>query len=107
MSLNWQGWLTLIFAVWLVVASLIPGIVGSKAANITDFLIVGVVFLITGVTTISKNRTIGWVVLLIGAWLVISAFIPGITGSKAGAMTDGLIFGILTLILSFFMKKKE
>ncbi|MCD6252848.1 MAG: SPW repeat protein [Thermotogae bacterium] len=105
--MSWQAWLTLIFAIWLVVASLIPGIVGSRAANIADFLIVGVIFLITGGTTISKNRTMGWIVLLIGIWLVISACIPGITGSKAGAMTDGLIFGILTLILSFFMKKKE
>ncbi len=104
--MSWQGWLTLIFAIWLVIASLIPGIVGSKVANITDFLIVGIVFLITGSTAISKNKAIGWTVLLVGIWLIISAFIPGITGSKAGAITNGLIFGILALILSFFMKKK-
>ncbi|HDG61525.1 MAG TPA: hypothetical protein ENG15_00790, partial [Thermotoga sp.] len=55
---------------------------------------------------ISKNKAIGWIVLLVGIWLIISALIPGITGSKAGAMTNGLIFGILNLILSFFMKKK-
>ncbi len=105
--MSWQAWLTLIFAIWLVIASLIPGIVGTQGANIANFIVVGIVFIITGATTISKSRTIGWIVLLIGIWLVISACIPGITGSKAGAMTDGLIFGILTLILSFFMKKKE
>ena len=104
--MSWQGWLTLIFAIWLVIASLIPGIVGSKVANIVDFLIVGIVFLITGATTIPKSKAMGWIVLLVGIWLIISALIPGITGSKTGAMTNGLIFGILALILSFFMKKK-
>jgi len=104
--MSWQGWLTLIFAIWLVIASLIPGIVGSKVANIVDFLIVGIVFLITGATTIPKSKAMGWIVLLVGIWLIISALIPGITGSKAGAMINGLIFGILALILSFFMKKK-
>ena len=104
--MSWQGWLTLIFAIWLVIASLIPGIVGSKVANIVDFLIVGIVFLITGATTIPKSKAMGWIVLLVGIWLIISALIPGITESKAGAMTNGLIFGILALILSFFMKKK-
>jgi len=104
--MSWQGWLTLIFAIWLVIASLIPGIAGSKVANIVDFLIVGIVFLITGATTIPKSKAMGWIVLLVGIWLIISALIPGITGSKTGAMTNGLIFGILALILSFFMKKK-
>ena len=104
--MSWQGWLTLIFSIWLIIASFIPGITGSKVANITDFIVVGIVLLITGSTFMSRSKAISWSVLLIGIWLIISAFIPGITGSKVGALTNGLIFGILSLILSFFMKKK-
>ena len=103
--MSWRGWVTLIFAIWLIVASLIPGIVSSKGWNLADFLIVGIVFLITGIAMLKGPKAVGWVVLIIGIWLIISAFIPGITGAKGASMANGLIFGIIALILSFFDKK--
>jgi len=103
--MGWKGWLTLIFALWLIIASFIPAITGSKAGNIADFIIVGIVFLITGSLMLKTSKIGGWVLLLSGIWLLISAFIPGIVGSKAGAMTNGLIFGIIGLIFAFFDKK--
>ena len=103
--MSWKGWLTLIFAIWLIIASLIPAIVGSKAANIADFLIVGIVFLITGSLMLKKSKLGGWIILLSGIWLIIAAFIPGIVGSRYGSMTNGLIFGVIGLIFSFFDKK--
>ncbi|HEW92523.1 MAG TPA: hypothetical protein ENF81_08280 [Thermotogaceae bacterium] len=102
--MSWKGWLVLIVAIWLIVASFIPGIVGSKVGNITDFLIVGILFLIASIPML-KTSKVGWVILLISIWLLISAIIPGITGSKGGAMANGLIFGILAAILAFFDKK--
>ncbi len=106
--MSWRGWVTLIFSIWLIIASLIPGIVSHKGANIADFLIVGLIFLIVGIVTVKSDESkgIGWVTLIIGIWLIISALIPGITGSKGGSMANGLIFGIITLILSFFNKKR-
>jgi len=104
--MSWKGWLTLIFAIWLIVASLIPGIVSHKGANLADFLIVGIVFLITGIFMLKGPKVAGWIVLISGVWLIISAFIPGITGSKVGSMVNGLIFGIIALIFAFFDRKK-
>ncbi len=105
--MSWRGWLTLIFAIWLIVASFIPGITGSKTANLVDFLIVGIVFLIAGASMLPTSKLGGWVVLLSGIWLIISAFIPGITGSKGGSITNGLIFGIIGLIFAFFDRKRS
>jgi hypothetical protein len=103
--MGWKGWVILILSIWLIIASFIPGIVGSKGANLADFLIVGLIVLILGALMIKTSKIGGWIELLVGIWLVISAFIPGITGSKAGAMVNGLIFGIIALIFAFFDKK--
>ena len=105
--MTWRGWLALIFSLWLIVASLIPGIVGSKAANLTDFLIVGIVLLIVGIFMLGTSKVAGWIELLVGIWLIIAAFIPGITGTKGAALGNGLTFGIVGLIFSFFDRKKE
>lgn len=105
MSMSWKGWLTLVVAIWLIVASFIPGITGSKGANLANFLIVGILFLIPGILMLSTSKLAGWIITLTGIWVIISAFIPGITGSKGAALANGLIFGILALIFSFFEKK--
>ncbi|AJG40666.1 MULTISPECIES: SPW repeat domain-containing protein [Thermotoga] len=102
-----KGWITLIFAIWLIVSVLIPGISGSKGANLANFLVVGIIFLITGLTSLKDSRVPAWIVLLTGIWLIISAFIPGITGSRGAAIANGIIFGVLDLILSFYLKKKK
>ncbi|PLV58734.1 SPW repeat protein [Thermotoga sp. KOL6] len=101
-----KGWVTLIVAIWLIVSVLIPGISGSKGANLWNFLIVGAIFLITGLAALKETR-ISWIVLLSGIWLVVSSFISGITGSKGAAIANGLIFGILNLIMAFYMRKKK
>ncbi|MCD6551707.1 SPW repeat protein [Thermotoga sp.] len=102
-----KGWIILILAIWLIVSVLIPGISGSKGANLANFLIVGIIFLITGAVSLKDVKIAAWIVLLSGIWLIISAFIPGITGSKGAAITNGIIFGILNLIFSFYLKKKK
>ena len=104
--MTWKGWTALIFSIWLIIASFIPAIVGSKVANLTDFLIVGLVLLGVGIPMLKTSKVAGWTELLVGIWLVISAFIPALTASKGGALANGLIFGIIALIFAFFDKKK-
>jgi len=105
--MSWKGWVTLLVAIWLVISAFIPGIVDSQGANLANFLIVGILFLITGIPMLRTSKTAGWIITLVAIWLVISAFITGITGSQTGAMTNGLIFGIIALIFSFFDKKQQ
>ncbi|WGS64330.1 SPW repeat domain-containing protein [Marinitoga aeolica] len=106
--MTWKGWTVLIFAVWLIIAAFIPGVVGSSSANLTNFLIAGIVFIAAGLPMLrNANKTAAWIILISGVWLLISAFIPGVTGSKAGAMTNDLLFGILTAIFAFFDRKSS
>ena len=104
--MGWKGWIALIFSIWLIVASLIPGIVGSKGANLVDFLIVGIVLLVAGIFMLGTSKVGGWIELLLGIWLIIAAFIPAITGSKGAAITNGIVVGILGLIFAFFDRKR-
>lgn len=103
--MSWKGWTVLIFSIWLIVASFIPGIVASKGANIADFVIVGIVLLVAGVFMLGTSKIAGWVELILGIWLLVSAFIPAITGSKVGALINGLVIGIIALIFAFFDRK--
>lgn len=105
--MTWKGWTVLIFSIWLIIAAFIPGIVNSSSANLANFLIAGIVFIAAGLPMLRNSKTAGWIILLSGIWLLISAFIPGITGSKGGAMTNNLIFGILAAIFAFFDKKSS
>jgi len=105
--MSWKGWLTFVIALWLIVSVLIPGISGSKGANLANFLIVGIVFLAAGLMSVKEFKLPSWLVVIFGVWLIVSAFVPGITSTRGGAIANGLIFGVLNLILSFFMKKKE
>ncbi len=105
--MSWKGWTVLILSIWLIVASFIPAITGSKAANLADFLIVGLVILIAGIFMLKTSKVAGWIELIVGIWLVISAFIPPIIGSKGGALANGLIFGIIALIFAFFDRKSS
>jgi len=44
--MSWKGWVTLLVAIWLVISAFIPGIVDSQGANLANFLIVGILFLL-------------------------------------------------------------
>ncbi|GAB4307310.1 SPW repeat domain-containing protein [Pseudothermotoga lettingae] len=105
--MSWKGWLILLVALWLIVSVLIPNIAGSKGANLANFLITGIIFAAVSAMDLKQTRAVAWIILIVGIWLIISSFIPSITGSKTAAMTNGLIMGIINLILSFFMKKSK
>ena len=126
--MTWKGWTVLIVAIWLIVAAIIAAFIGTAPAstaannsatstavqqvyggklfNLTNFLIVGIIFAAIGIFMFTGSKAAAWIVLLSGIWLIIAAFIPSITGSKAGAVTNGLIFGVLVAIFSFFDKKQ-
>ncbi len=48
-----------------------------------------------------------WLNFILGIWLVIAAFIPGITGSQGAALVDYLIVGILVLVFAIWVARKK
>lgn len=103
--MTWKDWTVLILSVWLIVSAFIPGIVNSSTGNLTNFLIVGILMLFVSFPMFKGSKGVAYGVLIFSLWLIISAFISGITGSKGAAMTNALVVGIITLILSFYDKK--
>lgn len=103
--MTWKGWVILILSVWLIISAFIPGIVTSSTGNLTNFLVVGILMLIVSFPMFKASKGVASGILIFSLWLIISAFISGITGSKGAAMTNALVVGIITLILSFFNKK--
>ena len=104
--MSWKGWVTLIAGIWLVVAAFIPGMLGT--GNLVNDLIVGIIVAIVVFMMIpSGSAWQGWVIGLSGVWMIIAAFIPQITQSYTGNMTNDLVFGILVLIISLFERSKK
>ena len=125
--MSWRGWVVFIVAVWLIIGAFISGFTGNgqvavnntqNATNtttnngsgnylfsLTNFVIVGIIFATMGIFMFASSKTAAWITLLSGIWLIIAAFIPAITKSGSASLTNGLIFGILTLIFSFFDRK--
>ncbi len=48
-----------------------------------------------------------WVNFALGIWLVIAAFIPGITASRSGSLWNDLIVGVLVAIFAFMSIKAK
>ena len=104
MKMSWKGWVTLIVAMWLIIAAFIPGITGHYGANLANDLIVGIIFAVLGFMMLpAGNKWQGWTIGISGIWMIIASFIPL---GKAGNLWNDLIFGLIVLIVSFFEKKE-
>ena len=95
----WQDWLNAIIGVWLIIAGFIPGIVNSRSGNLWNALISGGLVLIFALWVVGK-KPLEWVNVILGAWLVIAAFIPSIQGSTA--TWDYVIVGLLIAIFGIW-----
>ncbi|MCD6245378.1 SPW repeat protein [candidate division WOR-3 bacterium] len=105
----WQNWVNFALGIWLVIAAFIPGITASKSGSLWNDLIVGVLVAIFAFMAIGAKKAICWINAILGIWLVIAAFIPGIVGSKSGNLWNDLISGIIILIVGIYaaLKKEE
>ncbi|BBJ27823.1 SPW repeat domain-containing protein [Athalassotoga saccharophila] len=105
--MTWRGWITLIIGgIWLIIASFIP--LGGMG-NLVNDLLVGIIVAIFGFLMIPEHAAWqGWIIGLIGGvWMIIAAFIPGITHSYVANLVNNLIVGIIVLIVSLFERPKK
>lgn len=92
----WQNWINLTLGVWLIIAAFVPGITASQGASLWNDLVVGIVVLLVAIWAALQNRqSLCWLNALAGGWLLISAFIPGITAVQSGNLWNDLIIGIV------------
>ena len=77
----WQNWTNLTLGVWLVTEAFIPAVTASHNASTWNNSLVGGIAVLIGVLVAAGNKqTVCWVNAVIGAWLLVSAFIPIIAG---------------------------
>lgn len=95
----WQAWINAILGLWFIVAAFI--IAGSRTANITNGLVIGVVLLILGIcAAVSYTGWKNWVVAIIGVWMVVSGF--WFPSSHVATLTNDIVAGAVIIILSLW-----
>ena len=95
------NWLVALAGLWEVIAVFMLGYTASSAA-LWNALIVGVVLLVLGVWAALSNqettdKSLDWINVVIGLWLIIAPFILGYTAIGA-AMWNDIIVGIVVVV---------
>jgi len=96
------NWLVALAGLWEVIAVFILGYTASSAA-LWNALIVGVALLVLGVWAALSNqattdKTLDWINVVIGVWLIIAPFILGYSAIVA-AMVNDIIVGVVVVVL--------
>ncbi len=95
----WQNWTNLTLGVWLVTAAFIPAVTASRNATMWDnSLVGGIAVLVGGLAVAGNKQTMCWINAVIGAWLLVSAFIPTIVGQLS--FWNDLSAGVLIIAVS-------
>lgn len=95
----WQAWINATLGLWFIVAAFI--IAGSKTANITNNLIVGIILVILGVWAAARYKGWkNWVVTLIGVWMIISGF--WFPASYVATVGNNIVAGAVIILLSLW-----
>lgn len=84
----WQGWISFIPGLWLIISGIISGIQGPG-----NMIIVGIITVILGFFL--QRRWEGIINGILGIWLCLCAFIPGLITSP-----NFFITGILIVFIS-------
>jgi hypothetical protein len=93
----WQGWISLIIGVWLIISGLISALQGPVNLVLFGLLaaIIGFFFLKGWEGTVSG---------ILGVWLIISGFISGFI-TAPNFIVMGIVIAILSLIRIFHLHR--
>jgi uncharacterized membrane protein len=95
----WQGWINAILGLWFIVAAFT--IAESKAANLANGLIAGIILLVLGLwAAVSYKGWQNWVVAIIGAWMIVSGF--WFPSSYVATVANGIVAGAVIILLSLW-----
>lgn len=95
----WQAWINAILGLWLIVASFT--IAGSKAANLANGLIAGIILLVLGLWAAVSYK--GWqslVVAVIGAWMIVAGL--WFPSSHVGTVVNDIVAGAVVAVAGFW-----
>jgi hypothetical protein len=93
----WQGWITGLLGVWLVISTFF-GL--DRAFYAWNDFIVGLIIGILGLTMAKATAWQGWLAVALGVWLIIASFIPGLQ-EGTGLYVNNIISGVVGMIAGF------
>jgi len=98
---QWEDWVSLALGVWLCASPWLLQFVGGDMIVTQNAFLVGLLLIITEFLTLTVFRVWEeWINVVLGAWLVVSPWVLGITALAPTA--DFIIVGSLVLALAFY-----
>jgi hypothetical protein len=95
---NWQDWVNLILAAWLFISPWVLGFAHQQRPSWNAW-IVGIVVVVLSIAALTQLQLWEeWVNLLLGAWLFISPWALGFSGSATVSWNAWIIGGLIFLI---------
>ncbi len=91
-----------LLGIWLLISAFI---FQAADKNLLNFLFVGILSTISGLTLTMKNAVKGWISGSLGLWLIISAFIPFIAKIPWRYINSSII-GVLFILMGFINFEK-
>jgi hypothetical protein len=97
---QWEDWANLVLGIWLCVSPWVLQFAGDQIA-MQNALLVGFLLIVTeAATLVSLHVWEEWISVVLGAWLVVSPWVLGITA--AVAMANFVIVGLVVLVLALY-----
>ncbi len=97
------SWLVALAGLWEVIAAFVLGYSASPAA-LWNAIIIGVTLIVLGAWAAisdreATNKTLDWINVVLGVWLIIAPFLLGYT-AVAAALWNDIIVGIIVVVLA-------
>lgn len=97
------SWLVALVGLWELIAAFVLGYSATPAA-LWNAVIIGLALIILGIwAAVSKqevtDKTLDWINVVLGIWLIIAPFLLGYTAVKAAVWND-VIVGIVVIVLA-------
>ncbi len=97
---HWEDWVGLVLGVWLCASPWVLQFTDEMTATQNAFL-VGVLLILTETVALAAFRLWEeWVSVVLGAWLVVSPWVLGITALAPAA--NVVIVGLVVLVLALY-----
>lgn len=98
---RWAGGINVLVGIWLLISPWVLGFTATNAA-LWDDVVLGIAIAVIAAIRLlwlEDQRWLSWLNLILGAWVVISPWVLGFSGSST-PMWDNVITGIVAFIVA-------
>ena len=98
---QWEDWANLVLGIWLCVSPWVLQSTGDEMIMTQNAFLVGFLLIVTETVALASFRVWEeWASVALGAWLVVSPWVLGITALEA--MANFVVVGLVVLVLALY-----